>query len=245
MFVSSIAWTAPTLGVPVITGAVRGSRAADARLYRSSVLWIAPKEGLVASLDKVRAVPLVESARAPLGAGLLTQAFGSAARFRKVEEADAAQALHGGFSVSPVLCYEALFPALVAARRDADSVAILNLADDSWVSGERATRQLTAFSAFRAIEQRLPLVRVAHGGLSAVIDEWGETRLELPLDRYAWRLIELAPHTPPTWVERALLMALPLTAGLGVWWAAARWERRRNCRRNRRWGLTGRPWSSR
>jgi len=44
------------------------------------------------------------------------------------------------------------------------SVAIVNLADDSWVAGEVVDAQLIAAASFRAIEQRLTLVRVSHGG---------------------------------------------------------------------------------
>lgn len=204
--------------VPLITGLVRAAHAPGTHRYRSSVVWIAPGRGLVAAIDKVRGVPLIESARPLPCAAWLAPLFGEAARWPKVEEAASAGALAGGFSVSPVLCYEVLFPGLVAGRRTEESVALLNLADDGWVAGSAATRQLTAWASFRAIEQRLPLVRVAHGGLSVVIDEYGRMRQALPLDRFAHAVARLGPRPPPTWSERAAIFAVPLGTALVVWW---------------------------
>jgi apolipoprotein N-acyltransferase len=135
-----------------------------------------------------------------------------------VEEAEDAGPLRGGFTLTPVLCYEALFPRLVARRRSPDSVAIVNLADDGWVVGDTATRQLTAFASFRAIEQRLTLIRVAHGGLSVVVDPFGQRVETLPLDAYAATRVTVRATPPPTLLERIAIVALPAGTGLGVWW---------------------------
>jgi apolipoprotein N-acyltransferase len=207
-------------GVPLITGLVRPSLRRSPRQYRSSVVWIEPGEGIAAAMDKFLAVPVVESGR---GFGdLISALFGRAARWPKVEEAAApGGSLALRFSLTPALCYEVLFPQVVAARRSPESLAILNLADDSWVTGKRVSRQLADFAAFRAIEQRLTLIRVAHGGLSRVVDEFGRTRLELPADQWAQATVTVRASPPPTVFERAALIALPLSTGAGVWWALA------------------------
>ncbi|MGH7338633.1 MAG: hypothetical protein ACREI7_13710 [Myxococcota bacterium] len=102
---------------------------------------------------------------------MIARVIGEAALGPKVEEGPPPGPLRGPIAVTPVLCYEVLFPSIVASRRTPDSVAIVNLADDSWLPGDGASRLLVQLARFRAIEQRLPLVRVAHGGLSGVIDE--------------------------------------------------------------------------
>jgi apolipoprotein N-acyltransferase len=214
------------LGVPVILGAVRSANGSDPDLHRSSVLWLAPGRGIVASIDKTRAFPLLEAASSSRGAGLVARAFGGAARWKKVEEAPTAGPLRASFSLAVVLCYETLFPGIAAERRDPESVAIGNLADDGWIGGAAATHQLAAFARFRAIEQRLPLVRVAHGGLSVVVDPFGETLLELPEDRWAHGRVEVRGGPPPGLLERAALVGLPLATGAGVWWALGPWSRR-------------------
>jgi apolipoprotein N-acyltransferase len=126
-----------------------------------------------------------------------------------------------GTTLTAALCYEVLFPGIVAARRTPDSVAILNLADDSWAEGRAATEQLTAYAAFRAIEQRLPLVRVAHGGLSVVVDAFGVTRERLPLDTWAHTTLRTSARPPPSAQERIGIALLPL---LGAGLALALWR---------------------
>lgn len=213
-------------GVPLITGLVRTPRGGATREYRSSVVWLEPQRGVIAALDKFRAIPLLESSHAHFGANLLAPLFGGAARWPKVEEAPTPGAsLAARFSITPALCYEVLFARIVAHRRSPESLAILNLADDSWVTGDAATRQLTEWAAFRAIEQRLPLIRVAHGGLSARIDPFGRIVDTLPLDTPAHLTVQLRPHAPPTLQEQLALIGLPLIMGLGVWWLAAAWAR--------------------
>jgi apolipoprotein N-acyltransferase len=225
--VAKLQATVDGFGIPVILGAVRSADGIDPERYRSSVLWIAPRQGAIAAIDKTRAFPLLEARPSSTGGLLLARAFGGAGGGRKVEEAPQAGPLQGGFTLTVVLCYEALFPGIVAARRVPASVALVNLADDGWIGGAAATRQLAAFASFRAIEQRLPLVRVAHGGLSLAVDPFGETVLTLPEDVWAHGRVEVQGGPPPGVVERGGLLALPLVTGAGVWWALGRWSRRR------------------
>jgi apolipoprotein N-acyltransferase len=221
-------------GVPLITGLVRPSALGVPRSYLSSVVWIEPGRGAVAAIDKFRAIPLLESSRVRDGASWLAPLFGRATAWPKVEEATApGSSITSKFSITPALCYEVLFPQIVAHRRSPESLAILNLADDSWVSGEMATRQLSRFAAFRAIEQRLTLIRVAHGGLSSVVDEFGQTQLELPLDRWTHARVIVRGSVPPTGLERAALIGLPLSTGCGVWWMLGAWTGRTPARANR------------
>jgi apolipoprotein N-acyltransferase len=193
-------------------------------------VWIEPGRGITARIDKVRAVPVLESSRSLPGESWLAPVFGDAAGWKKVEEAPEAGPLRGAFTLTPVLCYEALFPDLVASRRSPDSVAIVNMADDGWVAGDTATRQLTAFATFRAIEQRLTLIRVAHGGLSVVVDPFGRRAETLPLDAYATARVSVQATPPPTLLERIAIAALPTGTGLGVWWIVAPLLARRHTR---------------
>jgi len=208
------------LDLPVLTGLVLAAEDPDPRRYRSSVVWLEPGRGLTTRLDKERAIPLLESSRRFPGDALLARLFGSAANWKKVEEAASSGPLRGPILVTPVLCYEALFPGVVARRHTAESVAILNLADDSWVSGETATRHLSGFARFRAIEQRATFARVAHGGLSVVVDPFGRVTEELPLDQYASLRLSLRAPPPTTIQERVSLFALPFGAGVLASWLA-------------------------
>jgi apolipoprotein N-acyltransferase len=218
--------TVDGFGIPVVLGAVRSADGVDPKRYRSSVLWMAPRHGAIAAIDKTRAFPLLEATSSSAGGLLLARVFGEAGGGRKVEEAPQAGPLQGGFTITVVLCYEALFPGIVAERRAHDSVALVNLADDGWIGGAAATLPLAAFASFRAIEQRLPLVRVAHAGLSLAVDPFGEPLLRLPENTWAHGRVEVRGGSPPGVVERGGLLALPLATGLGVGWAFGRGSRR-------------------
>ena len=131
-------------GTPLLTGVVRSASGDVSRRqrYRSSVVWIAPGRGVVASQDKVRAVPILEGELDGLSGRLATLVLGDAAIGPRVSEGIEAGALRADFSLAVTLCYEALFPDLVSARRDGESVALLQLADDSWIDEERVSRAL-------------------------------------------------------------------------------------------------------
>ena len=209
------------LQIPVLTGLALDAADRSPLRYRSAVAWLEPGRGLTQRLDKERAIPLLESTRRFPGDSALAHLFGDAARWRKVEDGAGTEPLSGPVPVTPLLCYEVLFPALAAKRHTRESHAIVNLADDSWVQGEAATHHLSEIARFRAIEQRSTLVRVAHGGWSLVVDPFGRITESLPLDRYASLRVAVRPQPPPTLGERAGLLALPIGAGVLVWWLSS------------------------
>ena len=179
--------------LPVILGVARRTHSGAPERYRNSALAIDAAGELIGEMDKVVGVPIVESPR-PGSAGLRRLLFGEAADGPKIEEAASAEPLRvASSSFAVALCYEILFPGVVAARRDTDTVAILNLASDSWTTSPAVARQQTAAAVFRAIEQALPVVRVSMGGDTLALDRYGR-RLG-GLSRGSWDALatEVAP----------------------------------------------------
>jgi len=77
----------------------------------------------------------------------------------------------------------------------------------------------------RAIEQGLPLVRVANTGISGVIDAKGRVVATLPLDTAGWKDVALPGALPPTpFVRLGERPALVLLFGVFLW---GFWPRRR------------------
>ncbi len=80
------------------------------------------------------------------------------------------------------ICYEAIFPRW--PRRDAARGArlMINITNDAWYLDTWGPRQHYRVNRFRAIENRLTVIRSGNNGVSAVIDPWGVTTAELALD---------------------------------------------------------------
>lgn len=72
-----------------------------------------------------------------------------------------------------VLCSELFYPDIVQSRIPDDGVAIVQLANDSWIHGPGYESQLLASARYRAIETGLPVYRVAFGGPSFWVDARG------------------------------------------------------------------------
>jgi apolipoprotein N-acyltransferase len=85
--------------------------------------------------------------------------------------------------MSPLVCYEAIFPGEVAPRnaRDERAKLLLNLTNDGWFGRTPGPWQHFAQARLRAIEEGLPLIRVANTGISAIVDPYGRVLESLPL----------------------------------------------------------------
>ena len=76
-----------------------------------------------------------------------------------------------------LICYEAIFPSEWGGARDGAAERagwILNVTDDAWFGPTPGPHQHFAQARLRAIEWGLPLVRSANGGVSAIVDSYGQ-----------------------------------------------------------------------
>ncbi len=81
------------------------------------------------------------------------------------------------------ICYEAVFPRL--SRLDAARGArlIVNITNDGWYRDTWGPYQHFYFNVFRAVENRVTILRSGNTGISAVIDPWGVITSRLELNR--------------------------------------------------------------
>lgn len=81
-----------------------------------------------------------------------------------------------------LICYEVLFSKEISPKGEVRPEWILNLTNDAWYGNSTGPHQHLYISQVRAIEQGLPLIRVANNGISAVIDAKGRLVHKLGLN---------------------------------------------------------------
>ena len=156
--------------VPVIIGAndrVEGG-------IRNALALVGSKGRLLATYHKKHLVPFGEY----IPFGKVFSAWG----LRGLASADGAGYVEGtgerfleipGIgSVIPLICYELIFPRNVSSKNRAR--LILQITNDAWFGSFSGPFQHLAQAKLRAIEQGLPLIRVANTGISAVLNSRGE-----------------------------------------------------------------------
>jgi len=79
------------------------------------------------------------------------------------------------------ICYEAIFPRWPRLDAARGASLMINITNDAWYLDTWGPRQHYRINRFRAIENRMTVIRSGNNGVSAVIDPWGVTTAELAL----------------------------------------------------------------
>ena len=217
----ALAAVAPKGGY-VLTGALRGNPPpAPLDRFWNSIEAIDGAGDIVATYDKAHLVPfgeyvpfrrLLPAAVEKITAGSVDLSAGPGPR---------TIALKGLPPFAPLVCYEAIFPGAVVDERHRPQW-LLNVTNDAWYGRTSGPYQHFAIARTRAVEEGLPLVRVANNGISGVVDAAGRVVARIDLDTVGYADVTLPAAAPPTLYERAgdwLFLALLL---LGLFPAALR-----------------------
>ncbi|WP_374275928.1 apolipoprotein N-acyltransferase [Brevundimonas sp.] len=123
--------------------------------------------------------------------------------------------------VQPLICYESLFPGMTpdGAERPA---WIVNPSNDAWYGATSGPVQNFNLSAYRAIEEGLPMARATPTGVSALIDPWGRPVDKRKLETGARGVIDarlpqaLEPTPYSRWGDWPMVLAVAGLIGLGA-----------------------------
>jgi apolipoprotein N-acyltransferase len=190
----------------------------------NTLTFMDPNGAIIADYDKARLVPFGEFV--PLG-DLAYHWFGLT-----LASADAGTAYTAGEGpdvidlgpkmgrVMPLICYEAIFPQdlrRAAARSGLRADWLLQVTNDAWFGTLTGPWQHAAQTRLRAIEQGLPMVRVANTGVTAIYDARGREVASLPFGIASYLDHALPGPLPPTFFARwGEAGALVLLAGLAL-----------------------------
>lgn len=113
--------------------------------------------------------------------------------------------------VLPLICYEAVFPRLVNAAPERPDW-LLQITNDAWFGVWTGPFQHFDQARLRAIEQGLPLIRVANTGVTAVVDARGRVVARLPFGEVGALDVTVPGAMPPTpyarWGDLAVFLLL-------------------------------------
>lgn len=216
-----VAMAAPPGGL-LLTGAPRVTPAGqDPFQVWNSLIAVTPTAGVAGVYDKHHLVP-----------------FGEYVPFRDVLPIDKITPGSADFTpgpgprtlrlprtpaVSPLICYEVIFPGQVVDRADRPAWMV-NVTNDAWYGLSPGPFQHFASARLRAVEEGLPVVRVANTGISAVIDPLGRVTGRLDLGTRGVLDAALPEALPPTPFARlgtlaplALALALLAAGVVGAW----------------------------
>jgi apolipoprotein N-acyltransferase len=169
-------------GQTLITGSDRLERGKDGIDYFNSLYLFGAHGALPLAYDKFHLVPFGEyvpyaQTLGAIGITKLTALSGfSAGDHPRV------MPVPGAPSMTPLICYEVIFPGNVIDASAPRPGWFVNITDDSWFGPWAGPRQHLLTARVRAIEEGLPIARAANTGISAVIDPLGRIKAQLKLN---------------------------------------------------------------
>lgn len=83
-------------------------------------------------------------------------------------------ALNSEIQLISTICYEVIFSSIVREFVDNGGNIIINPVSDSWFGESQASAHHFALALFKTVEFRVPLVRAANSGISAMVTAGGE-----------------------------------------------------------------------
>ncbi|CPR19566.1 Apolipoprotein N-acyltransferase [Candidatus Filomicrobium marinum] len=169
------------------------------RQVYNSIIAFGPEGETRAIYDKIHLVPFGEY----LPAQEFLEAIGLESLTR----------IRGGFSIgstprplvsvpglppfSPLICYEAIFPAAVVQGENRPAL-LVNATNDGWFGNTTGPHQHLHQARLRAVEEGVALLRVANNGISAVIDPFGRIIGKLDLNEVGTLDTQLPQPRPAT-----------------------------------------------
>ncbi|HJZ31095.1 MAG TPA: apolipoprotein N-acyltransferase [Hyphomicrobiaceae bacterium] len=190
-------------GTLLLAGGLRAETAPPGsprpRQFFNSLLVFGPGGSALAHYDKVHLVPFGEylPAQAALEAIGLEQLTRLRGGFTSGPRPAPMVRVPGLPPVAPLICYEAIFPHAIAEAGERPAL-IVNLTNDGWFGNSTGPRQHLQQARVRAVEEGVPLLRVANNGISAMIDGHGRSLIELGLDQTGSVDTGLPAALPPT-----------------------------------------------
>jgi len=213
---------------PILFGSPSYEDRGGSRRYFNSAFLVSPSGETVGRSDKMHLVPFGEYV--PL-AKLLPFVHKLVVGVGDFSPGDAIIPLETGKGkVGVLVCFEGIFPELSRRYVREGARLLVNVTNDGWYGRSSAPYQHLSMAVFRAVENRVPLVRAANTGITAFIDSRGRIPQKTKLFEEAFLRGDVRMGTDRTIYSRigdvfaliCLFLSLVVTA-LGFRTAPNRW----------------------
>ena len=88
-----------------------------------------------------------------------------------------------GYQIASLICFESTFPEINRRHANMDLDAIVYLVNDGWYTTPPQPQQHAKQAIYRAIENRMPVIRCANTGISMLINRAGEIENIIDLNK--------------------------------------------------------------
>jgi apolipoprotein N-acyltransferase len=158
----------------LVTGSPAFEKEGELTHYLNSAFLISPTGAVLGRSDKLHLVPFGEYVPLASLFPFVNKLVAGIGDFRPGRSAVPLETTGGKIGV--LVCFEGIFPEVARAYVQAGAGILVNITNDAWFGRSSAPYQHLSMTVFRAVENRVPLVRAANTGISSVIDSKGHIR---------------------------------------------------------------------
>jgi len=115
---------------------------------------------------------------------------------------DARPLILDGQRFGVLICYEAIFPDLARQEVRLGANILVSVTNDAWFGHSGAPYQHLEMARWRAIENRVPLIRCANTGISTVFEATGRNGQQIPFNESGYLVCGVSPLQAPTLYTR-------------------------------------------
>ncbi len=173
---NSISNAAKELGTYLLVGCPRKREEKGRTRYYNSTLLISPEGDIQEEYDKIRLVPFAEYN--PMGDrfDIFNVANSPIGNIEYLPGREDTIYNISSRRFGTVICFEITFASFIRQFVLKGADFIVNPTNESWFGKSSAAYQHVAMSVFRAVENRISIIRVANTGISCFIDSSGEIK---------------------------------------------------------------------
>lgn len=167
-----------TLKAPMLIGTVIYKKDNNKRVVYNGAIHVDTNASIVSHYKKIHLVPFGEYLPFEKYLGFMKSLTQGVGVFTPGKDYTLFDLL--GVKWAPLICFEDIFTRYSRRFKQKGADVLVNFTNDAWYGDSSMQDQHLTFTQFRALENRLPLIRATNNGLTAVIDATGSVvdRLE-------------------------------------------------------------------